>query len=191
VRTTQDDARENKQIKKFDLIAKKGRSNKYEPDAILSIDNVEFEVELKTSDIVKKQVSTARGVTINKINSWRNVPIWIFSQYEKPNNLTNEDYILFADQMEEFYKKLEAKIYNGSKKLIGLNEWQEARKLLVQGKINKGLLKKLDHAMNHKGAALNDPKITWKYVVENGFKIESASDLRSIVKKYLMNKEEK
>ena len=184
MRTTQDDARENEQIEKFGLTPKKGRSNKYNPDAILTIGDFDFEVELKTSDIVKKQVSTARGVTINKINNWRNVPVWIFSQYEKPNRLTNEDYVLFPEQMEEFYQKIENKIYSGSKKLIGLNEWHEAREILIQGQVDNNLLEKLDYAMSHKGVALNDPKIRWSYITENGFKIKSKEDLIDLVKKH-------
>ena len=71
LRTTQDDARENQQIAKFGLAAREGRSNKYTPDADLLCEGAQYVVELKTSDVAKKQVSTARGVTQDKIKEWR------------------------------------------------------------------------------------------------------------------------
>ena len=82
IRTTQDDARENAQIELFELTPLQGRSNKYIPDATLIVDGIEHMVELKTSDVVKKQVSTARNVTLPKLDEYRKVH-WIFSQYQK------------------------------------------------------------------------------------------------------------
>jgi len=184
LRTTQDDARENQQIAKFGLAARKGRSNKYTPDADLLCEGVPYEVELKTSDVVKKQVSTARGVTFEKIREWRNIPVWIFSQYEKPNRLTGENYVLFPRQMESYYKKLEDKIRKGTKKLAGLDDWNTAKSILVATGIDRAVLDKLDYAFNHKGCALNDPKIPWSYVVANGTKVSTASELQKIVKEY-------
>ena len=64
IRTTQDDARENEQIRLFGLTPLQGRSNKYIPDATLGRMESSTKIELKTSDIVKKQVSTARNVTL-------------------------------------------------------------------------------------------------------------------------------
>ena len=189
MRTTQDDARENQQIEIFDLKARLGRSNKYTPDADLICDSLTCAVELKTSDVVRKAVSTARGVTIKKIDEWRKVPIWIFSQYEKPNRLTGEHYVLFVEQMEPVYKRLEEKIQKGSKTLAGLDDWKQARKILTAGKLNKSVLNKLDYAINHKAVALNDPKISWGYVVKNGTKIKTAEELRKIVKRYYEDKE--
>ena len=183
-RTTQDDARENQQITKFDLDARKGRSNKYTPDADLLCEGSRYSVELKTSDVVKKAVSTARGVTFKKIAEWRKVPVWIFSQYEKPNRLTGEDYVLFPEQMEARYSKLESKIRKGSEKLAGLDDWDLAKNILAESNLDKAVLEKLDYAFNHKGCALNDPKIPWSYVVENGIKVSSAAELRKVVKEY-------
>ena len=185
IRTTQDDARENQQIKIFGLKARNGRSNKYTPDADLVCEGVEYAVELKTSDIVKKAVSTARGVTIKKINEWRKVPMWIFSQYEKPNRLTGEHYVLFAEEMEPQYARLEKKIEEGSPKLAGLNDWEQAKKILTASdEIDEFTVNKLDYAFHHKGVALNDPKIPWSYVVENGTKVNSDSDLRVLAIEY-------
>ena len=183
-RTTQDDARENQQISLFDLSPRIGRSNKYNPDADLMCEGVMYAVELKTSDVVKKAVSTARGVTYKKINEWRAVPVWIFSQYEKPNMLTGEDYVLFPEQMEKQYKRLEDKIRKGSDKLAGLNDWEAAKKILDESDLDKSILEKLDYAFNHKGCALIDPKIPCNSVVENGTKVTSAEELREVVRKY-------
>ena len=188
MRTTQDDARENQQIKIFGLKARPGRSNKSTPDADLICETFECAVELKTSDIARKSVSTARGVTINKIDEGRKVPIWIFSQYEKPNQLTGEHYVLFPEQMEPLYKKLEDKIQKGTKTLAGLDDWKQARKILTAGKLNKSVLSKLDYAINHKAVALNDPKISWSYVAKNGTKIKTAEELRKVTKRYYEEK---
>lgn len=189
MRTTQDDTRENEQIRIFDLLPRLGRSNKYIPDADLSIGDKKYPVELKTSDIAKKQISTARGVTFKKIDEWRNVPIWIFSQYEKPNNLTGEHYVLFPEQMEPIYKKLENNIRTGTKTLLGLNDWEKAKKILITEGFDRSALHKLEYAVNHKAVALNDPKINWSFVVENGYKINTAEELRKVVTSYYENRE--
>ena len=184
LRTTQDDARENQQIAKFGLASREGRSNKYTPDADLLCEGAQYVVELKTSDVAKKQVSTARGVTLDKIKEWRKVQVWIFSQYERPNRLTGENYVLFPEEMEAYYKKLEDKIRKGTKKLAGLDDWNSAKSILVAAGIDNAALNKLDYAFNHKGCALNDPKIPWSYVETNGTRVSSAAELREIVKEY-------
>jgi len=184
LRTTQDDARENQQIAKFGLAAREGRSNKYTPDADLLCEGAQYEVELKTSDVAKKQISTARGVTFKKIEEWRKVQVWIFSQYERPNRLTGENYVLFPEQMEPYYKKLEDKIQKGTKKRAGLDDWNYAKSALVAIGFDNTVLNKLDYAFNHKGCALNDPKIPWSYVATNGTRVSSAAELREIVKRY-------
>jgi len=186
MRTTQDDARENQQIALFDLLPRMGRSNKYTPDADLLCEGVIYEVELKTSDIVRKSISTARGVTFDKISEWRKVPVWIFSQYEKPNTLTGEHFVLFPEQMEEYYKKLEDKIRKGSDKLAGLDDWDEAMEILKNSTFDKAKLDKLDYAFNHKGCALNDPKIPWKYAMENGTRVTSSKELRDVTREYYL-----
>ena len=56
MRVTQDDARENDQIRLFGLTPLQGRSNKYIPDATVVVGGIEHLIELKTSDIAKKQV---------------------------------------------------------------------------------------------------------------------------------------
>ena len=82
MRVTQDDARETEQVSLFELNHLAGRSNKYIPDATITVDDVVYNLELKTSDVASKQVSTGRNVTIPKLETYRNVS-WIFSQYKK------------------------------------------------------------------------------------------------------------
>ena len=55
---------------------------------------------------------------------------------------------------------------------------------MIRAAISNNLLEKLDYAMSHKGVALNDPKIRWSYITENGFKIKSKEDLIDLVKKH-------
>ena len=170
-RTTQDDAREIKQAKQFDLELTLGRSNKYLPDAKLRFKDQEFDVELKTCNANKTSgtVSTARGVNMKKINEWRKVQIWIFSKHSN-NKLTGEHYVLSSKDMENFFQTCENKLKSGTKTLAGINDWQKAEKIL-ENNIDAEVLRKLKYAFRHKGVALNDPKISWTYITQNGKKI--------------------
>ncbi len=66
MRPTQDDGRENEQIRVFGLKALKGRSNKYIPDAERIADREIYTFELKTYDNDKQLVTTARNVKMHK-----------------------------------------------------------------------------------------------------------------------------
>ncbi len=182
-RTIQDDIREVSQARCFDLALTKGRSNRYLPDASFSLLGRTFDIELKTCNALsgKNQVSTARGVNISKLNEWRKVHLWIFSKHEN-NILTGEHYVLTTRQMETFFKTCEQKLNKGSKKLAGLDDWHQAKNILSESRINSLVLEKLEYAFSHKGVALNDPKISWSYIEQNGTKITSATELRKIAK---------
>lgn len=179
-RATNDNQREEAQARQFELTLRSGRSNKYTPDADLLINGALMSVELKTYSPIKRAVSTARGVKQKKIEEWRSVDLWIFSAYTKGNVLTGEHYVLTSSQMEGFFRKMEAKLWDGSKRLAGLGDWKKAFQLL-EGKLDKHLLSKLDYAFQDKGCALNDPKIPLSYIVENGKKIKNSEDLRRIL----------
>ena len=182
-RTIQDDVREVSQAKTFNLKLTQGRSNKYTPDASLMIGNKTIDIELKTCNVStgKNQVSTARGVNLSKIHEWRKVHLWLFSKH-KNNVLVNEHYVLTSSQMEAFFQKCEDKLGAGSKKLAGLNDWKKASIILKENGLDKDILNKLEYAFNHKGVALNDPKIPWSYIEQNGTKITSPAELRKIAK---------
>ena len=177
-RATNDSIREEKQGKIFDLDLRSGRSNKYEPDADTVWKGKDYDFELKTFHCEKSGVSTARGVKQKKINEWREVSTWVFSAYTDGNELTGEHYSLTAKQMEGFYRSLEKKLYEGTNKLAGLNDWAKAKAALESVGFDEKLLKKLDYAFVDKGCALNDPKLPLSYVRDNGTKISSAADLR-------------
>jgi len=183
LRTIQDDIREVSQAKCFGLTLTQGRSNRYLPDASLSLPGKTLDVELKTCNALsgKNQVSTARGVNVSKLNEWRKVHLWVFSKHEN-NILTGEHYVLTTRQMEAFFKTCEQKLNKGSKKLAGLDDWRQAKNILLESGINSLVLEKLEYAFSHKGVALNDPKIPWSYVEQNGTKITSPTDLRKIAK---------
>ena len=180
MRTTQDDIRENKQLELFNLKALAGRSNKYIPDGTLEINNREVSVELKTSDVKRKQVSTARNLNLKKLSEYEKV-WWIFSQYEKTSKgqvLTGEHYICHGTDLKPWLDKQEAKLRKGTKTYAGLDLIDEMKKL-CEGKISKEDLLRVDNLF-HKRAGLNDPKIGWKTVVELGTKVDNNNPSKHI-----------
>ena len=104
-RTTQDDSRENRQIEIFGLTPGKGRSNKYIPDASIKIKDRKCFIELKTSDIVKKAVSTARDFGLSKIEAWCDNDGFIISQYEKTDDgfTFTRHYFLTPNDLKPFF----------------------------------------------------------------------------------------
>ena len=178
-RTTQDDARENAQIKLLKLTPLQGRSNKYIPDGTIEVDGVTEQVELKTSDVVKKQVSTARNVTLPKIDEWQKI-WWVFSQYKKTSNgfeFTGEHYAAHGTDLAEWFDTQREKILGGTKSYGGLRTWEIAKELLQEycetmhilnpGEptyITEEMITKLDHSFHKSGCGLNNPQIGWRVV---------------------------
>ena len=185
VRTTQDDERENMQVELFDLIPLAGRSNKYIPDAILANGEEEHFIELKTSDERRRQVSTARNVTLAKIDEWEKV-WWVFSLYRKDSKGKTsliEHYLGDKDMLGEWFNQQRKKINEGTKTYGGLDSWQKAYGILLEHMDNTQL-NKLDHTFRMRGMGLNDPKISWSYIERNCIKLDNddlASDLRRLV----------
>ncbi len=180
IRTTQDDARENKQIEIFELTPLQGRSNKYIPDATVIVNGVEHQVELKTSDIAKKQVSTARNVTLPKLDEYRKVH-WVFSQYQKTEDgfeLTGEHYYAHGTQLEPWLIKQKEKLMWGTKTYAGLGHWEQVVEV-CRGQVDEAILTKLGNVL-HKRAGLNDPKIGWAKVKEMCVKIDGAHPARHL-----------
>jgi len=179
-RATNDNVRETKQAELFELDLRLGRSNKYTPDADFEHNGKWYDVELKTFYRDKSGVSTARGVKQKKIDEWRNVSTWIFSEYTDDNELTGLHYCLTAAAMEPFFVQVEEKLHIGSKTLAGLNDWAKAKSALENIDFDKKLLKKLDYAFVDKGCALNDPKIPLSYLQTHGTRIYNSKGLRLI-----------
>lgn len=172
-RPTQDDARENAQIKLFQLKPLGGRSNKYIPDATIEVEDTLHEIELKTADIAKRQVSTSRNVTLGKLESYKEV-WWIFSQYQKTYEgfeFTGEHYLAHGQDLIPWMEKQAHKINYGTKTYGGLVHWNQC-KTLLEGKVSSEVIAKLDNSFNKKGYGLNNPKISWKDVQTYGTKLD-------------------
>jgi hypothetical protein len=188
IRPTQDDARENAQIKLFQLKPTGGRSNKYIPDATIEVEGILYEVELKTSDIAKRQVSTSRNVTLDKLEIYKEL-WWVFSQYQKTQEgfeLTGDHYLAHGQDLEPWLEKQAHKIYHGTKTYGGLEHWNQC-KLLLEGKVSPEVMTKLDNSFNKKGYGLNNPKISWKDVQAYGTKLDAsrlADHARELIAKW-------
>ena len=176
IRTTQDDARENEQIRLFGLTPLQGRSNKYIPDATLIVDGEINHIELKTSDLVKKQVSTARNVTLPKIEEWGKV-WWVFSQYEKIEGgfrFTGEHFAAHGTDLEEWFENQREKILGGTKTYGGLRDWEQAKEWLQEHTaLPAATIQKLDSSFHKKGHSLNNPKIGWRTVEKLCVKLDN------------------
>jgi len=179
MRTTQDDGRENEQIRVFGLTALKGRSNKYIPDAELVSDFNVYTFELKTYDKEKQLVSTARNVTMHKISEWRKVN-WLFSEYSKTQdgfNLTGEHYLCFPEDMECWFQEQEKKILEGTDFYGGLKDWDELKLLAhKQGFCDTKLLR-IENTLV-KRAGLNDPRIPTSRIKKN--KLDPSNPKKSL-----------
>lgn len=185
IRVTQDDARENDQISMFQLNALQGRSNKYIPDATVMVGGVLHNIELKTSDVKKRQVSTSRNVTLPKLEEYKKV-WWIFSQFERTTKghvFTGEHFFAHGTDLIPWMEKQSKKILEGTPTYGGLNHWNQCLALL-EGKVSEATLAKLDHSFHKKGCGLNDPKIGWADVEKYGIKLDShrlAEHLRELI----------
>lgn len=174
--TTQDDKREKEQINIFGLTSTSGRSNKYIHDADIEVDGKTFNIELKTSDLARGQVSTCRSFNLKKVRQYKQV-WWVFSQYEKTqagNSLTGTHYLAHGVDLREWFDKQEAKILSGTKTYAGLGDWYDC-KSLVENLLPAETIEKLEETFRKKGCALNDPKIPWSEVERCGVKIDPSA----------------
>jgi len=186
MRTTQDDTRENMQIELFKLEALQGRSNKYIPDARVAIEGVEHLVELKTADAKRKSVSTARNVTLAKIDEWEKV-WWLFSLYEKQPNgkvILTEHYLGNMHRLRPWFNKQRTSINKGSKKYGGLVSWEKAYNILKEH-MDKDELDKLNHSFHMRGVGLNDPKIRWSFIQKHCIRLDD-KDLAASLRKAMV-----
>ena len=177
MRTTQDDGRENEQIRVFGLKALKGRSNKYIPDAELVTDRDVYTFELKTYDCDKQLISTARNVTMHKISEWRKVN-WLFSEYCKTNDgfyLTGEHYLCSPEDMEPWFQEQEKKILEGTDFYGGLEDWCELKSLAQDKGFCDMKLLRIENTLT-KRAGLNDPRIPTSRIKKNKLNPENPQE---------------
>ena len=141
MRTTQDDGRENKQIKLFGLTAAKGRSNKYTSDASVTYNGKKYMLELKSSDVTKGNISTSRDFGRDKIEAWKINDGFIFSQFRK----TEE-----GDELTG----------------AGLSEWEGVYDILEEH-LTPREAARIERTFEW-GTKLNDPKMRWSKLKEWG-----------------------
>jgi hypothetical protein len=182
---SQDDGRENKQIKIFGLerMSETNRGAEYTSDARLILDGKEYFLELKTGQ--KGSFSTARGMCREKLNEWQTKnDYYIFSQHQYDKQ--HEDGFFFKRHIVckfEHLKFWSDKVINdvhtlGHAGKIGRDQYLEAIRTLLVDKIDDEMLEKLDKTIAV-GTEYNDPKINLNKIVANGGReLNPEGDLR-------------
>ena len=189
----QDDARENKQIEIFGL-KRKSKSNRgsvYLPDATITIGHKTYDIELKTGS--KASFSTARGMSRSKIEDWKKNDFFIFSKYEKDktNSLGfkfTRHIICKPTHLQFFFDYVIDKVnVSGHAGKVGLDEYRDIIRPLLEGRISSELLKRSDKTAKV-GTEYNDPKINIQKIVDHGG-VELSNDkcLKQQIFNYIKN----
>lgn len=201
---SQDDIRENAQKKLFGVsdYSDTGRSSGYTPDGRKNVGGKEFRIEFKTKPqygiskgkrVKKTGFSTARQFGNKKVEDWREqVDVFVFSEFEGVDfngNFTQHVALSFDD----LYPIIEDKVlkpYNEGRApskrsagYYGMREFEE-EVLPLLGHLSREDIKRLTHTIEV-GTSLNDPKFTWKALVEHGTMIESEEDLNVFCERLL------
>ena len=148
------------------------RSNKYLPDAEIG----NRLLELKSCNLDSGLISTARDVSKQKIEKWRNVD-WVFSGHRKGK--IQKHIVVTRKQMEPIFKRLEEKIDNpGTRsKFAGLSACEVIREsLTVTGLSQKEIQKILN--TYQRGTKLNDPRLKWKELEQLGTIVENQDQIQ-------------
>ena len=192
---TQDDTRENEQIRIFGLQRKSesNRGSKYLPDAFIVVDREIYDIELKTGG--KTSFSSARGMCREKIGDWKRNNFFIFSKYEKTksNKLGfkfTKHIICKPEHLQFFFDKvIKAVNVSGHAGKIGLDQYKKLIRpflyLAPAINSNKELLEKFDKTIKV-GTEYNDPKISIKKMVQHGgHELDISGDLTQQVINYI------
>jgi len=150
----QDDVREDMLKKIFSL--KDSGEGRMGADAI---DDKKRRYELKSGS--KKMVTTARDVGLHTIKKWREKH-WLvgFGKVKQNKFLFDEIFYLSPNDMEPFYQKIENKIQPDLDLL-------EEIKINLSKKMDQTKLERLEYLIL-RGYTLNNPKIPYSYIVDNG-----------------------
>lgn len=169
-RKPQDRDREDKLRKLFQL--RQANQNRTGPDAV---DEVGRYYELKST--TRDRVSTARDVGLDHLQKWRQIN-WIFGRgYYSGNTFTfQETYFLTPLQMEPWFSAIEAKVTQDDTlfarvfRLLDTNGFTTTECDRVRRAFKRGVL-------------LNDPKIKWSFIREQGVMIDHdhATRLRKVL----------
>lgn len=172
---------------KFELMAMKElelkpfgsgrRSNKYIHDAFLG----KHKFELKSCSEKSGKISTGRGVSHKKLDSWRSVD-WIFSV--RDDGEIKKHILVTKSQMEELFSKIQKKIEDPghNSKFAGTKEIPELRQVLQTAGYSE---KKIDKICNtfERGTRLNDPRLSLSDVERLGVVVESKEDIQRVLSK--------
>jgi hypothetical protein len=172
----QDSAREDQLASLFNL---RKNPNRLGPDAFDEKDNP---FELKTT--TQNSVGTGRDVSIGMIQGWRQ-RYWIVAKGLNLKSGFEPEAIYFLDP--QMMDKALAKIEEHIKPDIHLGDKALPH---LEGKLNTHEIDRLRYLIN-RGSTLNNPKIPWHYVEENGVQIskDHAKQLRKLVEQHPLKKE--
>jgi hypothetical protein len=167
----QDNVREIQLCTLFDL---RMSTNRLGPDAYDENDNP---FELKTT--TQNGVGTGRDVSFEMIQEWRQ-RYWVIAKGRNLKSGFDIDIIYFLDpqMMDGAFKKIEDHMSPDI-------QLRDKTISLIKKEMNTEETKRL-HYLITRGSTLNNPKISWKYVQENGVIIKGnyAKELRRLVKQY-------
>lgn len=195
--TAQDDEREKEQIKIFNLeeFSEHNRGREYFPDAKLKIDNKFYTIELKTKPKFQfskgkkknyRSVSTARGFGPGKVKEWsEKVDLFLFSEHD--NGVFEKHYLLTFEMLKpELKRKVLDPYYKGRKSYYGVDKFNSVILPLLENNIPKDEILKFKHTFEN-GAKLNDPKISWTFIENNGILVKNRKDIVDFIIKYKIN----
>lgn len=150
------------------------RSNKYIHDATLG----EHKFELKSCSGKSGKISTGRGVSHKKLDSWRAVD-WIFSV--RDNGIITKHILVTKSRMEELFSKIQSKIEDpGPKsKFAGTKEIPALRSVLLSSGYSETKVNKICNTYE-RGTRLNDPRLSLEDVERLGIEIKSKQDIERV-----------
>ena len=173
----QDQAREQLIIKLFGLSPNPERLG---PDAF---DNDNNPYELKSTTM--SGIGTGRDVSLSMLNNWRK-RYWLVAKGENLEDGFHPDeiYFLSPNMIEGRLKEIEEKIRPDL-------ELRDTVLDLLNEDLSQNELDQVDYLMS-RGATLNNPKISWLYIQENGVQIQGdyIKTLRELVTKYPLTSKE-
>lgn len=171
----QDSVREDQLASLFNL---RKNPNRLGPDAF---DEKGNPFELKTT--TQNSVGTGRDVSIEMIQQWRQ-RYWIVAKGLNLKSGFEPEAIYFLDP--QMIDRALAKIEEHIKPDIQLGDKALPH---LDGKVSTREIERLRYLIS-RGSTLNNPKIPWHYVAENGILIskDHASELRKLVETHPLKK---
>ena len=151
------------------------RSNKYIHDAILG----EHKFELKSCSGESGKISTGRGVSHKKLDSWRETN-WVFTVRDRGK--IQEHILVKKSKMEELFSKIQKKIEDpGPKsKFAGTNEIPRLREALLDAGWTEKNINKVCNTFE-RGTRLNDPRLSLQDVRRLGQQVTCREDIERIL----------